>query len=179
MNYICGGFQIRFGGEFRDYTELEQYVSGSGSTGFLIGEDASDFMAFYAVEVQKCFTNDMFRIGLILDNTRGAPKLCAIHDGSVLAIGMNNGVECVDLENRSVRDRIKLDSCVHHLLCNGDVLVAVHELGARALHLPDFAEMADVYCDVVADATLSATELVLISMEEETTRVDLASANQH
>jgi len=178
MNYVCGSFQITFGGEFRDYSDLDEYVTGSGIEGILLGEDASDFMSFYAVEVYQPFTGAKFRIGVILDNSRGAPVLCPIHGKACLAIGMNNDVQIMNLNDHSIVARLELDSCLHHVLCNAKVLVAVHELGASVMQLSTFQEIANVSSEVVSDASLSDDELVLVSMDEETTRVDLATASE-
>lgn len=176
MNYVCGSFNVQGGGTFRDYSDLDEYVTGSGVEGLLLGEDASDFMAFYAVEVYQPFTGSKFRIGIILDNSRGAPVLCPIHGNASLAIGMNNCVQVVNLNDHSIAARIELDTCLHHLLCDNRVLVAVHELGASVVDLSTFQEIANADCEVVADASLSDDELMLVSMDEQTTRVNLAAA---
>lgn len=176
MNYLCGSFNVKFGGTFRDYSDLEEYVTGSDVEGLLLGEDASNFMAFYAMEVHQPFTGSRFRIGIILDNSRGAPVLCPIHRTVSLAIGMNNCVQVLNLNDHSIAARIDLDTCLHHLLCDNRVIVAVHELGASVMDLSTFQEIANADCEVVADAALSDDELILISMDEKTTRVDLAVA---
>lgn len=178
MNYVCGAFEVKFGGRFRDYSDLDEYVTGSGIEGLLLGEDASDFMAFYAVDVYQPFTGARFRIGMILDNSRDVPVLCPVHGRESLAIGMNSSAHIVNLNDHTTVVGIELHFPFHHFLCNGQVLVAVHELGASVVELWNFQEIANASCDVVAEASLSNDELVLVSMDEETTRIDLSGGRQ-
>jgi hypothetical protein len=173
MPVICGLYEIGIINRFRDYDDLDTYATKSGVEGLLIGEDASDFMAFFGCEIRNPFEGSCFRMGMILDNNRGEPVLCSVHGNASIAIGMNSAVVVVDVASRRVVQSIRLDSIFHHLLCNQKVLVAVHELGARILKLPNLEEIADIFCEIVADAVLSDSELVLTSADEEVIRVDL------
>lgn len=175
---MCGSFQVNSVGEFQDYSDLESHVCKSGTDGILIGEDASDFMSFHAIEIRKAFTDEKFRVGIILDNRRGSPVVCSIHAKSVLAIGMNNSVQFVNLNSRSVIASSDLGCCMHHILCNGKFLAAIHELGAVVIELSEFREVAEANCDVVADATLTDDALLLVSMDEQSTRIDLTGTGQ-
>jgi hypothetical protein len=173
MPINCGSYEIGTLNRFREYDDLDTYTTKSGLDGLLIGEDASDFMSFYGCEIKNPFEGSVFRLGMILDNNRGEPVLCSIHSGSSIAIGMNSSVEVVAVASRSLQS-IRLDSIFHHFLCNQKMLVAVHELGARILHLPSFSEIADIFCEIVADAVLTDSELTLTSADDETIRIDLA-----
>ncbi len=178
MRFICGSFQITHECEFRDYSDLDEHVTRSGVSGILVGEDASDFMSFHAIEAHQPFSGESFRVGIILDGSQDAPVMCPVHAKESLAIGMNKCVEILDLRERAVAARFELESWFHHILCNDKVLVAVHELGASVIDLSTFREIADADCEVVADASLSDDELMLVSMDEQTTRVDLSAVRQ-
>lgn len=174
MPLLCGSYEIGTLNRFRDYDDLDTFATKSGTEGVLIGEDASDFMSFYGCEIVNPFEGSRFRLGMILDNNRGEPVLCCVHGSATIAIGMNSSVEVVDVASRRVAHSIRLDCIFHHFLCNQKVLVAVHELGARILRLPNLEEVADSFCEIVADAMLSESELVLTSAEDAIIRVDLA-----
>ncbi|MBM4128105.1 MAG: hypothetical protein FJ247_12275 [Nitrospira sp.] len=178
MNFICGAFEIHSCGQYRDYTDLEQFVRKSGVDGHLLGEDASDFMTFYALEVKQPFQGRSFRLGIILDNTRGAPCIAPMHGINSLAIGMNRSLLIFDLGRQTVVARFDLDSVFHRILCNSSVLVAIHELGAVVVRCRGLKEIATPYCEVVADAELTNDRLTLVSMDEETTVVELAATSQ-
>jgi len=173
MNFVCGSYQVISGGKFRDYTDLDKYVMHSETDGLLLGEDASDYVSFHAVEIYQPFTGVRFRIGMVLDYGRSTPIFCSVHNTTTLVIGMNKGVELVRLDKQSVGKRIVLDTGLQHILCNGNVLVAIHELGTRIVEVPEFTEIANVSCEIVASVTLSNKEVVLVSMTEETTRIAL------
>ncbi len=178
MRFTCGSFRINRDCEFRDYSDLREYVTGSGVSGVLLGEDASDFMSFHAIEAVQPFVGEAFRIGIILDGSQEEPVLCPIHARETLAIGMNKSVEILDLSEKAVVARLDLESWLHHILCNDKVLVAVHELGALVVDLSTFQEIAIADCEVVADASLSDDELILVSMDEQTRHVNLAAARR-
>ena len=178
MNFISGAFEIRNCGQYGDYSDLEQFVCKSGVIGHLIGEDASDFMAFYALEVRQPFQCRSFRLGIILDNTRGAPCIASLHKTNSLAIGMNSSLVIFDLGKETVVARFDLDSVFHRILCNGSVLVAIHELGASVIRCHDLEEIATPCCKVVAEAVLTNETLTLVSMDEETTVVKLTVTSQ-
>lgn len=177
MNYVCGSYEVCFSGQYRDYTDLEAFVCKSGMDGLLLGEDARDFMAFFAVEVKQPFRGVRFRIGIILDNAENAPCIAPIHERGALAIGMNRCLQVVDLGERAVIARFDLDSRFHRILCNGPMLVAIHELGASVIQLGKFRETAAPHCEVVADAELSHDILMLTSMDGETTIVELGASS--
>lgn len=170
---LCGSYEIGMLNRFRDYDDLDTFATKSGTEGVLVGEDASDFMSFYGCEIVNPFDGSRFRVGMILDNNRAEPVLCSLHESASIGIGMNSSVEVVDVAKRRYLQSIRLDSIFHHFLCNQRVLVAVHELGARILKLPNLEEVADTFCEIVADAVLSDSELVLTSADEEVIRVDL------
>lgn len=175
MKYVCGSFIVGGDVEFRDYSDLEKHIKEGKLEGILLGEDARDFMSFYAFDVFHSFTDVSFRIGVISDSQHRVPVVCPLHHKTVLAIGMNNCVQVVDLKSRSVVTRLDLDFAFHCILCNGKFLAAIHELGAVVMQLSDLQEVASTHCDVVADATLSEDLLTLISMDEQRTEVNLAS----
>lgn len=178
MNYICGTFEIHGCGQYRDYTDLEDFVCKSGVDGQLLGEDASDFMAFYALEVKQPFQGRNFRLGIILDNTRGAPCIAPMHGINSLAIGMNRSLLIFDLGKQTVTARFDLDSVFHRILCNNSILVAIHEMGASVIQCSSLKEIATPHCEVVADAELTNDALTLVSMDKETTVIELAATSQ-
>lgn len=178
MSYICGTFEIHGCNQYRNYTDLEDFVCKSGVDGQLLGEDAPDFMAFYALEVKQPFQGRSFRLGIILDNTRGAPSIAPMHGINSLAIGMNRSLLIFDLGKQIVVSRFDLDSVFHRILCNSSVLVAIHELGASVIQCRGLKEIATPYCEVVADAELTNDTLTLVSMDEEMTVVELAVTSQ-
>lgn len=173
MPLLCGSYEIGTLSRFRDYDDLNVFINKSGIEGVTVGEDVSDFMSFYGCEVVNPFEGSRFRLGMILDNNRGEPLLCCVHGSAMIAIGMNSSVEVVDVANRRIAPPIRLDCIFHHFLCNQNVLVAVHELGARILKLPKLEEVADSFCEIVGNAALSESELVLTSAEGEIIRVNL------
>ncbi len=178
MKYVCGSFQIVSEREFRDYSDLDTFVTKSGTPGIMLGEDASDYMAFFGIEVRKPFSTDKYRIGVVLDDQRGGPILCPIHCRELLAIGMNNCVHFLNLESGTVAKRLDLGCTLHYVLCNDRFLAAVYELGAVVVRASDLKEVAEGKCDVVAEASLSQESLTLISMDEVTTEVNLTSVEK-
>jgi len=176
MHYICGPFQIKHSGEFRFYSDLDEYVTGSGVEGILLGEDAEDFISFYAMDVCDPFDGTDFRIGTILGYGQDMPIVCPIHQKASLAIGINDSVWFVDLHRRSVVARVDSWCGLHHFLCNGNVLAAIHELGASVIRLSNFQEIAVVEGDVVAGATLSSETLEITTIDKKITRIDLTAA---
>lgn len=178
MKYVCGSFQIDSEREFRDYSDLDTFVRKSGMPGIMLGEDASDYMSFFGIEVRKPFSTDKYRVGVILDDQRGGPIVCPIHSGPLLAIGMNNCVQFLNLASETVVKRLDFGCTLHYILCNDRFLAAVYELGAVVIQTSDLQEVAEGNCDVVAEASLSQKSLTLISMDEVTTEVDLTSVGK-
>ena len=178
MKYVCGSFQIDSEREFRDYSDLDTFVTKSSTLGIMLGEDASDYMSFFGIEVRKPFSTYKYRIGIVLDDLRGSPIVCPIHGRALLAIGMNNCVQFLNLESRTVVKRLDLGCTLHYILCNDRFLAAVYELGAVVVQASDLQEVAEGNCHIVAEASLSQESLTLISMDEVTTEVDLTSVGK-
>jgi hypothetical protein len=171
MSLVCGSFQIGVMNRFRSYDDLEVFVSKSGVDGMIVGEDASVYAEFCGMEIRQTFEGICHRVGVISENSMLEPQLFPIHGAESLAIGMNRTIVVIDIRNRVISHSIDLDSMFLGFIANDEVLVAVHDLGARILRIPSLNELADAFCETVVDVSLTKNELILVSDSDETTRV--------
>src|SRR5713101_2027419 len=155
--------------------QMFEFLRSSGAEYILLGEDARQYDGFFSTEVLLGFAGkDSLRVGLISEGHGLLPHLLLIPERDQLLFGFNEQVACVNVNERSVVFRIRLESLFRSFLRlkAHALILAFHEIGVTALDENGNVEWSYAK-DIVEDCVLSQFHLDLKFLDEPTVRIDL------
>ncbi len=173
MKLAIGSYRVR-SVEFPSYDDMERFVTADGNSGEILGLDAAAFVSFWALEAVEPFGMRSRRLGLVMARSNGGPDVLVLHPTAFL-IGLNSKVVLVDL-TKPLTQEINLDTWFSAFIEEEDLVVAIHELGALALRIPECEVVGSLSTGIVAEATLSNRTLVLISDDDSKSELDLGES---
>jgi len=172
MKLAVGSYRVR-SLEFPSYDDMERFVNADGPDGEILGLDAAAFVSFWALEVAEPFGLRSRRFGLVMAGNNGGPDVLALQGSASLLVGLNSEVVLIDLTKAAIR-KFDLDAWFSAFIHEGNVVAAIHELGALALRLPECEVVGTLSTGIVSEASLSNRKLILISDDGSRSELDLS-----
>jgi hypothetical protein len=146
---------------------------------YFVGTSAEQQTEFYSVLFEEAARElgSLFAVGVCNEGLGVTPQLLLAPVSGLCMFGLNSEVVGVNVRTRSVEYQLPLDSLFRTMIpvFERDLVLAIHEIGAKAFRASNGSEVWSLVRDVVEDARLDGDTVRFRFMDSEPIAVDIAT----
>lgn len=157
--------------------EMLNFIEKCDAGSLLLGKEAEQEIEFYSVIIHLEWSGvHRFGIGICSEGHGLSPHLFLLPKSEILLFGLNKEVSAIDLNNREVYFRIKLDSLFRSFLplSQESIILIFHEIGVIAIS-EEGDKLWKYERDIIANAYIKKDNLYLEFLDDSPVGLSLSS----